>query len=324
MHSKVLKFLFFYQFTALVCFSQYTFSHFWMRDMRLNPALTGVIPAKWKLGYDIRLYRNDTDRTNWSTTYFVGKKIFYKEVGKYAKDKQPSGWVLGFGFLDDRRRGNMNGAYFIADYLSLSLQKFNKSGYQDSVISFGLQLGFLRDGMKALFDVNAGVLFGWNSILCWQEDQYLAYQIGIAGYHLLFPFRKKNEIFPGRTVHLHGGALVKYNKNIHLVLNGLVSYSNQTELVIGSYAILFPEIHYFYWDRLKVGIHYRLSNHLVLSSGIRIYGKARKSLSLEITGSYDLPMSFMDFKYPYKHAWEIGFYIIPHEKCWNISPCAML
>lgn len=324
MPSKVNNLLLCLLFFCATVFSQYTFSHFWMREIRLNPALTGIIPAKWKLGYDIRFFRNDNDKTNWSSTYFEAKKVFYKDVGKYAKDKQPTGWILGYGFLDDRRRGNMDGAYFIANYLSLALLKMSTKSYQDSVISFGLQLGFLRDGQRAMFDVNGGFLWGWNPILCWQEDQYFAYQIGVAGYHLFFPFRKKDDIFPGRTFHLHAGILAKYNKQVYLVLNGLVSYSNQTELVVGGYALLFPEIHYFYWDRFRIGIHYRLSNHLVFSTGIRLFGKARKSLSLELVASYDLPMSFMDFKYPYSHAWELGFYLIPHEKCWNISPCAML
>jgi|GEM_PF-1935443 len=328
MHTRKGKLLFIFSLMMVVSVSiwgQYTYSHFWMRELRLNPALTGLMAGTWKLGYDKRFFRDDSMKSNWSTAYVEFKKSFYKKVGEYAKDKEPTGWTIGYGFMDDRRRGNFEHAYYISDYLSVSFLKVpKKQEKHDWLLGLGMQLGFLRDGSRNIFDVNVGIVGGKSTILCWQEDQVYKYEWGVAAYHIFQPWRKDTSYVPGRTIHAHGGALVKYNKNLHLVVQVYGGYSNQPDLVVGGYALLFPDVHYYYWDRFRIGAHYRLTNHLVLTTGVRIFGRSKKSVAMDFVASYDLPMKFMDFKSPYKHAWELGFYIYPHEKCWNLSPCAML
>ncbi len=293
---------------------------FWSPELRLNPAFTGMMNAKWRIQKNNRWQTfEDGNQLNWSTFSADIRKEITKEVGGYGlKIQESSGNTFGFGIMDDRRKSDSLGAEYIADYFSISYHKvLKKSG---NSIGIGIQPGYMRDETEKKFDLNAGFLWGKGIINCWQEDQYFRNQIGFAAYNILSNWAD-SAIYPGREVQAHAGFLIDKVEQFHIVANGLYRYNGTNDFAFGADVLFFPIVHYAYWDRARLGLHYRSSNHLTFSAGLRFYGRGKKTLTIDGTISYDMPMKFMDFESKYKSAWEIGIVIIPFEKCWSLNKC---
>lgn len=306
--------------TAVPALAQHPHGQFWTPELRINPAFTGMMNAKWRIRENYRRETfNDGYVLKWNTLSADIRKDITKEVGGYGlKMQESSGNTFGFGILDDRRRSDSAEAEYIADYFAISYHKvLKKSG---NSIGFGIQPGYMRNASERKFDLNAGILWGKGKINCWQEDQYFQNQIGFAGYNLLSDWNDSSAL-PSREVHAHAGFLIKKIEQFNFVINGFYRYNGSNDFSIGTYALFFPIVHYAYWDRARLGLHYRSSNHLTLSAGLRLYGRGKKSITLDGTISYDLPLKFLEFNSTYKSAWEIGLVLIPFEKCWSLGKC---
>jgi len=293
---------------------------YWSPELRLNPALTGAMTGKWRI---IEHHRNQTfnDGVHLNSNTFSAD--FRKEIAKTAGDyglkvQESTGNTVGFGVMDDRRNSDSIGADYIADYFSFSFRHVMKKS--KNTIGFGIQPGFMRNEDEHKFDLNAGLLWGKGSIVCWQEDQIFKNQVGIAAYNILSDW-SDSSVMPGREVQAHAGFLIKKIEEFNFVVNALYRYNGTSDFAFGTYAIFFPIVHYAYWDRARLGIHYRSSNHLTLSAGLRFYGRGQKTFTLDGNISYDMPMKFMDFESKYKNAWEIGIVITRFEKCWSTDKC---
>jgi len=295
-------------------------SQYYYNQPMQNPALVGLIENKWKLQH-FRSYENRSDFKAQNQTWEGELKItFSKQVGEYGLSvKEYSGMMLGIGILDNRVNHGMETDKFRADYLSLS---FHKSLKSKSTLSFGIQPGYSRMYDTRKFDMNAGVLFGHKQIECWTEDQFFKTQIGLAAYNIFSDFKHNDTTyFPGRRIQLHGGYLIKEPKHFDIFINAQTWYDSKFNFSFGANVLFFPIVHYKYYDRGRLGLHFRSSNHLVLSGGFRIYGGGQKTLSLDMTMSYDFGMKFLDLDPGYKRGLEFGFVLTPLRKCWSLSKC---
>lgn len=298
--------------------AQQHYSTWWNPELRLNPALTGIMPAKWRLRETFRnqYYENAPSiRTN--NIFADTRKEFSKEVGGYGMTMTEStGRSIGYGIMDERRRSDSDSAAFIADYFSLAFHRRIKK----SDVSIGVQPGYMRNSVDRKFDFNAGIFFGTDMIRCWQEDQFFKTQFGIAGYNLLSDFADSS-LLPGREIQAHFGTLIEKPKHFDIVANAFYSYTGMHNFGFGAVVLFFPIVHYKFWDRTRLGLHYRSSNHLTFSAGMRIFGSGQKSLSVDGMISYDLPLKFMEFNSTYKNGWEISLVLTPLVKCWSLDPC---
>jgi len=185
-----------------------------------------------------------------------------------------------------------------------------------------VQPGYVRMYDARLFDFNAGLMFGSKQIDCWTEDQYFKTQIGVSGYNILSDFKHNDTTyFPGRRIQMHGGRLIGEPKHFNIFANAAVWYDSKVSFSAGANVLFFPIVHYKYWDRARLGLHYRSSNHMVLSAGLRFYLAAQKTISLDAQISYDFGMQFLDMIPHYKNAFEIGIVLTPLRKCWSLSKC---
>lgn len=298
--------------------AQYSKGIFWNDLLRLNPALTGLMEPKWRFSEHYRNQSTDADRLKWNTLGFDFRKEFTKTAGGYGlKMQESTGRSIGIGFYDDRINYGNDSSRYISDYLSLA---YHRSLKKDGIISFGVQAGYMRTESEKFFDLNAGIAYGQGSFECWKEDQFTRIQAGISGYHLTRDFGDTLFV-PGREINLHYGQLIKGRKNFNFILNAKYTYRGIHEFIAGTYVLFFPVVHYRYFDRGRLGIHYRTDNHLLLSAGARLYGKGSKGVTIDGMIGYEMPMRFLDFESPYKSAWEIGIVIVPFKKCWSLSPC---
>lgn len=321
MHSFLKKYLglilAFAGFPALVS-AQYTQGIFWNSDLRLNPALTGLMQSKWRVSEHYRNQSTDINRLRWNTLSADFRKEFTKTAGDYGlKMEESTGRSLGIGFYDDRVNYGNDSSRYISDYFSLAYHRVLKKG---GIISLGVQPGYMRTELEKYFDLNAGIAYGQGSYDCWREDQYTKVQFGISGYHLTRDF-SDSALIPGREINIHYGQLIKGKKNFNFIVNAEYSYRGIHEFIVGTYVLFFPVVHYRYFDRGRLGIHYRTTNHLLLSAGARLYGRGGKSITVDGIIGYEMPMKFLDFESPYNSAWEIGIVISPFKKCWSLSPC---
>ncbi|MBN2727744.1 MAG: type IX secretion system membrane protein PorP/SprF [Bacteroidales bacterium] len=299
--------------------AQYPQGQFWTPELRINPAFTGVMQAKWRLKEN---YRNQTYESGlhvkWNTVSADIKKEITKEVGGYGlKMTESSGNTFGFGIMDDRRMSDTSNAEYIADYFSLAYHRALKNG---ASIGIGVQPGYMRNANENKFDLNAGLLWGQGMVTCWQEDQYFKNQIGVSMYNILSNWQDSS-FLPGREIQVHAGFLIDKPEQFNIVANGYYRYNGTSEFAVGAYVLFFPIVHYAFYDRARLGLHYRSTNHLSWSAGLRLYGRGKKTLTLDGTISYDMPMKFMDFESPYKNAFEIGIVITSFEKCWSLGKC---
>jgi len=319
MNNRLIFILFIvYCAVGLQAYGQQPQGTFWTPELRLNPALTGVMTSKWRLIEHHRMQSfNENGALNWNviSADFRKEKIKKREGYGLVID-EATGNTFGFGIMDDRRRSDSTGARYTADYFSFSY----RHAFKNYSLGFGIQPGFMRSESEKKFDLNAGLLWGSGSIYCWQEDQVFKNQIGLAGYNILSNWGDTG-IMPGREIQAHAGFLIKKIEQFNFVVNGLYRFNGTNDFSLGTYVLFFPIVHYAYWDRARLGLHYRSTNHLTLSAGLRFYGQGKKTLTLDGTISYDMPMKFLDLNSKYKSAWEIGIVVTSFSKCWSIDKC---
>lgn len=320
MMNKILIILLFIL-TALSARSQVDIhSQYYFNELQLNPAMTGLMENTWRLKY-FRRQMNHNDYSAVNSTVFADLKFMLnRQAGEYGLNiREFSGWVLGAGLMDHRVAHGLESDLFRADYLSLAVHKLlNKSNY----LSFGIQPGYLRMYDERMFDLNAGLMFGSGQIECWTEDQFFRTQLGIAFYNLLSDYKHNDSTyFPGRRMHIHGGYLIKEPKHFNIFANAAIMVDSKTHFTAGANVLFFPIVHYRFYDRARLGLHYRSSNHLVFSGGLRFYGGSQKTISVDMTLSYDVGMGFIDMVPKYRNGFEFGIVLTPLRKCWSLSKC---
>ncbi len=299
--------------------AQYPQGQHWTPLLRINPAFTGVNQAKWRINENYRSQQFHSGmKLTWNTISADIKKEITKEVGGYGlKMTESSGNTFGFGIMDDRRNSDSAGARYIADYFSLAYHRALKN---NASFGIGVQPGYMRNVNDKKFDLNAGLLWGQGMITCWQEDQFYKNQIGVSVYNILSDWQDTN-LLPGREIQAHAGFLIDKPEKFNIVANGYYRYTGTSEFSVGAVVLFFPVVHYRFYDRARLGLHYRSTNHLTWSAGLRIYGAGKKTLTLDGTISYDMPIKFIDFESPYKNAFEIGIVLSNFEKCWSLGKC---
>jgi len=296
------------------------FSQYYFNELQQNPALTGLFENKWRIKHFRRYEAYDNFNTQNNTWSGDIKVVFNKQAGEYGLNiKEFSGWMMGIGVMDHRVFHDLESDKFRANHISLSFHRMMKN---KDYFSFGFQPGFLRMYDDRKFDINAGILYGSKQIECWSEDQFFKTQIGLSAYNLLSDFRHNDSsYFPGRKIQLHGGYLIKEPKQFNIFASASLWYDSKVSFSTGANVLFFPIVHYKYWDRARLGLHYRTSNHMVLSAGLRFYLAPQKTISLDAQISYDFGMQFLDLIPKYKRGIEIGVVLTPLRKCWSLSKC---
>lgn len=295
-------------------------SQYYANEPMLNPALTGLTESKWRLKLFRRYEMHDDFNSLNKTNYFDMRFTFSRQAGDYGLNiREFSGWMMGVGILVNRVHHGLEDDHLRADHLSLSFhRKLNKNNY----ISTGIQPGYIRMHEDRSFGLNAGVMYGNGQIECWTEDQYFQTQVGLSAYNILSDFRNNDTSYnPGRRIQFHGGYLIKEPKHFNIFANAAMWYDSRFSFSAGANVLFFPIVHYKYYDRARLGLHYRSSNHIVLSGGLRLYGRGQKTLSIDATVSYDIGLGFLDVQPRYRNAVEFGIVITPLRKCWSLSKC---
>jgi hypothetical protein len=295
-------------------------SQYYFNEAELNPAMTGLIENKWRIKHFRRYETHDSYTANKNTIYADMKFAFSRQSGEYGLNiKEFTGWILGVGIHDSRVNHGLETDQFRADYLSIAIHKKLKS---NNYLSFGVEPGYVRFYDRKNFDMNAGIMFGSNQITCWTEDQYFKTQAGISLYNIFSGFKNQYSSYtPGSRLQVHGGYLIKEPRHVNIFVNAALWHDSKTHFSAGANVLFFPIVHYKFYDRARLGLHYRTSNHLVFSGGLRFYGGGQKTISIDMTASYDMNLGFLDANSSYRRGFEIGIVLTPLRKCWSLSKC---
>jgi hypothetical protein len=306
--------LFFY----IKSYSQYdSYSQFYNSELTLNPALTGMIPATWQVK-DIYQYQTNNNNPGINTNSLFAEykiplfKIHKKDYGLNIKESSNS--TLGIGILDQRSISNKK-INFRSNYLSIAL---NTKMLSDLYFSFGIQPGIIELKDKDIYDMNFGFLFGYKEMWCQKQDQIFKFQIGASIYHISQSYHSNEDsVFtPSRKIQAHTSALTDISKKIGLVTNVHYVFKKDNYFNLGTTMLI--KSHHTNYDRIRFGIHYKTTNHLVLSAGIRTFGNQINTHLFDICISYDMMICA---KSDYKEAIEISILFSPLKKCWEINRC---
>ncbi len=315
---SVLCTLFFILFISDKSYSQSdSYSQFYNSELTLNPALTGLIPATWQVK-DIYQYQINNDNLGINTNSLFAEykfplfKIHKEDYGLNVKEQPNS--MLGIGILDQRRISNKK-INFRSNYLSIAL---NTKILSDLYFSLGIQPGIIELKDKDIYDINFGFLFGYKEMWCQKQDQMFKFQIGASVYHISQSYHSNEDsVFtPSRKTQAHASALTDISKKICLVTN--VHYVLRKDNYFNLGTTILIKSHHTNYDRIRFGIHYKTTNHLVWSAGIRTFGKQIDTHTFDICISYDMMICA---KSDYKGAIEISILFSPLKKCWSINRC---
>jgi hypothetical protein len=298
------------------------YSQFYNSELKLNPALTGLLQEKWRVK-DVFQYRNlhNQQQIRTNTAFFEYRWQFDKIRNNYGLVvEEKRNFFMGIGIVDERRWSSNTAAAFASDYLSVA---FHTKLGEKSNISIGLQPGYEYGPNRHFFDMNAGFVFGYKEIFCWQEDQFFKYQFGFAAYHLFQDFHPQTaEIyFPARQLQLHGGVLIEPVEQFNFIPNFEYIYDSQHFYNLGFTMFFFPIVHYNNYDRSRLGFHYKNTGHLCFSGGLRFFGAEKNTFSIDCALSYDMGLAFLGAETAYKDGFEVMLLITPLYKCWSIDRC---
>jgi len=301
------------------------YSQFYNTDMAVNPALTGLMESKWRIQDVFRRQFKNVDSLHYNN--YFGAELMLKFKRTYTNYivhvDQELNSSIGLGVYTEDQWGRnhyVDGvkAMYQSYFLSIAL---HKAITKKSDFSVGLQPGLYRSLSQYHPDANIGVLYGFQNIFCWREDQLFKTQIGISAYHVLQDFVKtKDTVYhPVRRLQAHGGILININKVFGLYPNFHLIYDGNKYADVG---VSFYYLHHQrFWDRLRFGTHYRTTQHLVFSGGIRLFPDKEKSLVYELTASYDLNLHNLNVEPYYRNGFDIGITIYPFQKCWSLNKC---
>ena len=298
------------------------YSQFYNSELKLNPALTGLLQEKWRVK-DVFQYRSLHSGVKLRTNVVFAEYRWQFDKVKHSYGlvvEEKRNFFMGIGIVDERRNSSVSSAKFASDYLSIA---FHKKIGEKSSISLGIQPGYEYGPNGNFFDMNAGLLFGNRELFCWQEDQFFKYQIGIGMYHLFRDWgTQTGEIyFPSRQLQVHGGMLLEPIEKFSFVPSFQYIYDATNFYNIGFKTFFFPIVHYNNYDRARVGLFYKNTGHLALSAGLRFYGGAKNTFSIDCAAGYDFNMGFLGVDTKYKNGFELMLLITPLYKCWSIDRC---
>ncbi|MBN9381635.1 MAG: PorP/SprF family type IX secretion system membrane protein [Chitinophagaceae bacterium] len=221
------------------------FSQFFSSPLNVNPALTGIIHAPWRIISNLR-----DEWVSPASPYTTGT-ISYD--AKIMKNKIPESSIFGFGTMlmyDQAMRGALKSNYASLNVsynikIAESEEGEHRLGagfgltYVDKRIDFGMLdfsaqfngYGFdknLPTGETALSNMKA-YLSASNGILYTYKDKYMNLDIGVAGFHLNKPkqtaIKDDNQYLAPRYV-VHGN--FEDILNDYLVLNTNAIYQEQS------------------------------------------------------------------------------------------------
>lgn len=295
-------------------------------DLYVNPALTGLMESKWRVREVFRRYTGLGDEIYMNNYISAEMRMkFHSTFNNYINHvDQELNSSYGIGIYDERQiyRKQYIDQFkrsYSSDFISLALHKAFTKRFNFSV---GVQPGFVQTLTNKGFDANIGVLFGFGEQFCWKEDMLFRTQIGFSAYHVLHDLISKKDtsiIKLQSRLQAHGGTLININKKVGIYPNFHLIYSDKMFENIG-FTLVYLE-HQTFWDRLRAGINYRSSEHLALSTGIRLFNDKQKGLVYEIALSYDVNLGKFNLDPYYQNAFDISLTIYPFEKCWSLNKC---
>lgn len=304
------------------------YSQFYGADLRLNPALTGLIHRNWQIG---ELYQGNKNNNDLKTT----TNCFYAELaydivrskGHYGMViREKTNTMFGIGFMNEFRSSENEDMNFMSDFFSIAV---HRKIFSTSNISIGFQPGLVRtkDGNK--FDMNFGLLYGLKKADCWIGDQIFRYQAGVSLYSFnqAFSTGSDTSYTKPKNIQAHAGMLIEVKDKLGIVPRAYYLYEGNHNYNLG--ATLIYRVHYAFIDRIRAGLHYVSSNHLVCSGGFRLYTRGketsthdnRDAFALDCCFSYNLKLDIIGLESDYKKGFEINLIIYPITKCWALSKC---
>ncbi len=328
-------------FFSILAFGQGTggFSRFYDSELSLNPAFAGIAHEKWVFNDILAI-----TQLNDSVSFFTNSASFHLNF-KFSEAKNYYGlkiiterdYRIGAGIHDERRWSSDYRYTYFSDYLTFAYHKMTPQ----AMISFGVQGGIFKtsdyqpDSVPGLADslqpalikgeytpdFNFGIIYSRNPMSCWKDDQHYQFQMGISGYHLLQDFNNSEDtvLFPSRTINAHAGYLIKVNRAIGLIPRALYTYNGKGEFN-GGLTLLLRQ-HERFFDRLRFGIHYKTSRHLVLSTGLRFFfGNEKEVKAIDVAFSYDIDVRGQNPEYYHQMSFSLRFY--PFMICWETSRCS--
>jgi hypothetical protein len=302
-------------------FAQITIqSQYYNNELFLNPAMTGLIERKWRLKNVHRMQFDQDFHQNNNMIFADYKQVFNKKTGDYGLVMTEfTGYMMGIGLMHNRITHSLETPISQTTNISLAFHKLLK---KQNYFSFGIQPGIIQNGEQQYFDLNIGLMFGSNIINCWQEDQYFRSQFGVSVYNAMSDFTEPDSsAIHSRKIQAHYGYLLQKPKHFNIALQSAAWFDNKLHFTAGAVVLFFPVVHYAYFDRGRLGLHYRNSHHLVFSAGTRLYGRGQKTISLDGLISFDIPMKIYKIQPHYKNGIELGILITPLIKCWSLSKC---
>ncbi len=314
------------------------FSRFYDSELSLNPAFAGNAQEGWK-------FNNITGITGLANgqKYYTNSASFHLNF-KFSDAKDYYGlkviterdYRLGAGILDERRWSEDFRYSYFSDYLNFAYHKISPKG----MFSIGVQGGVFKvsdylpptdaslpDSLQAAEitgefspDFNMGIMYQAGDMSCWKGDQLYRFQIGLAGYHLLENFNNQEDttIFPARQIQAHTGYLIGVNRAIGVIPRAFFLYNGESFYNAG-FTVLFRR-HENFLDRLRLGMHYKSTNHLIFSAGIRFFWGQTTQKAIDIALSFDDDIEGQNPYYQNNIEFSISFY--PFVRCWETSKCS--
>jgi len=323
-------------FIAFICFKSIIgfgqpemYSQFYGSDLRLNPALTGMIHRDWQICELYQGNKNNNDlKTSTNCIYAELAYDIIKTKGRYGMViKEKSNTMFGIGLMNEFRNSGNSDYNFMSNFFSIAIHRriFNSSN-----ISIGIQPGMVKTNSGNKFDMNFGVLYGFQKHDCWIGDQVYKYQAGVSLYSYSQPFHSTEDTLYIKPKHIqaHAGALINIGKKFGIVPRAYYLYEGDHHYSGGA-TFVFRK-HYSCIDRIRAGLHYLSSEHLVCSGGFRLYTRGKNSSShdnrdafaVDLCFSYDLKLDMIGLESGYKNGFEINIILYPITKCWEMSKCA--
>lgn len=313
-------------------------------DMSLNAALTGMTPGIWQAQalWQNRGFGPDTSQ---NTYLLQGSYRFdfrgLSDKGYGLRIAYEDKYSIAIGAMAEMRRATDFRKQFTSAYGSIALQL--KTG-RNGILSIGIQPGFfmqpsyypvtattvqlyndtvyLPGTPKATkFDVNAGVLYGYGRMDCWNDDQLYKFQIGLGIGHLTESWvRDSLPGIPGREIRFHSSYLWEINRTWGAIPSVIFQYADEKHLQAGISMIY--RKHFDYVDRIRAALFCQTTGHLTPAFGMRFYWGNHTTYGVDMEISYDISIRDQQPYAWHNHGLEISVKFGPISRCWSSDPCS--
>lgn len=313
-------------------------------DMSLNAALTGMTPGTWQAQalWQNRGFGPDTSQ---NTYLLQGSYRFdfrgLSDKGYGLRIAYEDKYSIAVGAMAEIRRADDYREQFTSAYGSIALQL--KTG-RNGIISIGAQPGFFLQPSyypvtsanvllyndtvympgtpKATkFDINAGILYGFGRMECWNDDQMYRFQIGLAGSHLAEPWMRDSlPRVPGREIRVHTSYLWEITRTWGAIPSFLFQYADEKHLQAGV-SIIYRK-HFSNIDRIRAALFCQTTGHLTPAFGMRFYWGDHTTYGVDMEISYDISLRDQQPNGWHNRGLEISVKFGPISRCWSADPCS--